>query len=51
VKAGTPTVSHFSRVVRIRHRALYRALVKISNDGSHVSKRAEGSARNLRRVA
>jgi len=37
VKAGTPTVSRFSRVVRIRHRGLYRALVKVSNDGAHVS--------------
>ena len=36
VKAGTPTVSRFSRVVRLRHRGLYRALVKI-NDGAHVS--------------
>ena len=36
VKAGTSTVSQFSRVVRLRHRGLYRALVKI-NDGAHVS--------------
>lgn len=36
VKAGTPTVSRFSRVVHIRHRGLYRALVKVS-DGAHVS--------------
>jgi hypothetical protein len=36
VKAGTPTVSRFSRVIRVRHPGLYRALVKI-NDGAHVS--------------
>ena len=36
VKAGTPTVSRFSRAIRIHHRGLYRALVKI-NDGAHVS--------------
>jgi hypothetical protein len=36
VKAGTSTVSRFSRAVRLRHRGLYRALVKIS-DGAHVS--------------
>lgn len=36
VKAGTATVSRFSRVVHIRHRGLYRALVKVS-DGAHVS--------------
>ncbi|HWY90168.1 MAG TPA: hypothetical protein VNY31_05795 [Solirubrobacteraceae bacterium] len=36
VKPGTPTVSRFSRVVRVRHRGLYRALIKIS-DGAHVS--------------
>jgi hypothetical protein len=35
VKAGTPTVSRFSRVVRVR-RGLYRALVKVS-DGARVS--------------
>ena len=35
VKAGTATVSSFSRVVRV-HRGVYRALVKIS-DGAHVS--------------
>jgi hypothetical protein len=35
VKAGTATVSKFSRVVRVRH-GLYKALVKIS-DGAHVS--------------
>lgn len=36
VKAGTSTVSTFSRVVRVRHPGLYRALVKVS-DGAHVS--------------
>jgi hypothetical protein len=36
VKPGTPTVSRFSRVVRIRHPGVYRALVKIT-DGAHVS--------------
>jgi hypothetical protein len=36
VKAGTATVSSFSRVVRLRHRGLYRALIKVS-DGAHVS--------------
>jgi hypothetical protein len=35
VKAGSSTVSTFSRVVRVR-RGLYKALVKIS-DGAHVS--------------
>jgi hypothetical protein len=36
VKTGTPTVSRFSRVIHVRHRGLYRALVKVS-DGAHVS--------------
>jgi hypothetical protein len=36
VEAGTPTVSRFSRIVRLRHPGLYRALVKV-NDGAHVS--------------
>jgi hypothetical protein len=36
VKAGTATVSSFSRVIRVRHPGLYRALVKIA-DGAHVS--------------
>ncbi len=40
VKAGTATVSSFSRIVRLRHRGLYRALVKI-NDGAHVSHSSE----------
>jgi hypothetical protein len=36
VKASTSSVSRFSRVLRIRHRGLYRALVKIS-DPAHAS--------------
>ncbi len=40
VKAGTATVSSFDRTVRIRHRGLYRALVKV-NDGAHVSAYSE----------
>jgi hypothetical protein len=36
VRSGTPTVSRFSKVVHIRHRGVYQALVKVS-DGSHVS--------------
>jgi hypothetical protein len=36
VTPDTSTVSHFSTVVRIRHRGLYEALVQVS-DGSHVS--------------
>lgn len=36
VKAGTPTVSRFSRVIRVRHPGVYRALIKVS-DGAHVS--------------
>jgi hypothetical protein len=36
VASGTPTVSRFSTVVRIRHRGVYQALVQIF-DGSHVS--------------
>lgn len=36
VKVGTATVSSFSRIVHIRHRGVYRALVEI-NDGAHVS--------------
>ncbi len=36
VKTGTVGVGRLSRVVRLRHRGLYRALVKI-NDGAHVS--------------
>ena len=36
VKTASGTTSRFSRTVRVRHRGLYRALVKI-NDGGHVS--------------
>jgi hypothetical protein len=36
VKAGTPTVSSFSRVVRIHRRGLYRALIEVPA-GAHVS--------------
>jgi hypothetical protein len=36
VKPGTLTVSRFSRIVRLRHPGVYRALVKIA-DGAHVS--------------
>ncbi|HEV3319460.1 MAG TPA: fibronectin type III domain-containing protein [Solirubrobacteraceae bacterium] len=36
VKAGTSTVSRFSRVIRVRHPGLYRALVRVT-DGAHVS--------------
>jgi len=35
LKAGTSTVSSFSRTVRIKHPGLYRALVLV-NDGAHV---------------
>jgi len=35
VKAGTATVSRFSRVMRIPHRGLYRALIQIQ-DSAHV---------------
>src|ERR1700729_2829477 len=34
--SGTPTVTRFSSVVRIRHRGVYEALVQVF-DGSHVS--------------
>jgi hypothetical protein len=36
VVSGTPTVSRFSTIVRIRHRGVYQALVQIA-DGSHLS--------------
>jgi hypothetical protein len=36
VTAGTPTVSSFSHVIRVRHHRLYKALVRVS-DGAHVS--------------
>jgi hypothetical protein len=41
VTAGTASVSRFSAVVRLRHRGLYRALIKVSNDGAHVSNYSE----------
>jgi hypothetical protein len=37
VKTATPTVSRFSRIVRVRRPGLYRALIKVSADGAHVS--------------
>jgi hypothetical protein len=40
VRAGTAGVSRFSAVVRLRHRGLYRALVKVF-DGAHVSNYSE----------
>lgn len=36
VKPGSPTVSRFSRTLRLRHRGVYRALIQV-NDGAHVS--------------
>ncbi len=36
VRSGTATVSSFSRIVRLRHRGVYRALVQVA-DGAHVS--------------
>ena len=41
VTAGSSSVSRFSAVVRLPHRGLYRALVKVSNDGGHVSNYSE----------
>jgi hypothetical protein len=41
VTAGTASVSRFSAVVRLRHRGLYRALVRVSSDGAHVSNYSE----------
>ncbi len=40
VKAGTSGVGRFSGRMRLRHRGLYRALVKVS-DGAHVSNYSE----------
>jgi hypothetical protein len=40
VRAGTASVSRFSAVVRLRHRGLYRALIKVS-DGAHFSNYSE----------
>ena len=36
VKTASGTTSRFSRTIRLRHRGLYRALVKV-NDGGHMS--------------
>jgi hypothetical protein len=36
VSTGTPTVSRFTRVIRVRHHRLYKVLVRIF-DGAHVS--------------
>lgn len=36
ITSGNPTISSFSTVVRVRHRGVYEALVRVS-DGSHVS--------------
>ena len=41
VTAGTASVSRFSAVVRLRHRGLYRALIKVTDDGGHVSNYSE----------
>ncbi len=41
VRAGTSSVSRFRAVVRLRHRGLYRALIKVTNDGAHVSNYSE----------
>lgn len=40
VHSGSPTVSTFGTIVRIRHRGVYQALVKI-DDGAHVSAYSE----------
>ncbi len=37
VKAATTTSSNFSGFMRLRHPGLYRALIKVTNDGAHVS--------------
>lgn len=37
VKAGSATSSSFSGFMRLRKPGLYRALIKVSNDGAHVS--------------
>jgi len=37
VKAATTTSSTFSGFMRLRHPGLYRALIKVTNDGAHVS--------------
>ncbi len=40
VRSGSPTVSTFSAIVRVRHRGVYEALVRV-NDGAHVSAYSE----------
>jgi hypothetical protein len=40
VTSGTPALSRFSTIVRIRHRGVYKALVQVF-DGSHVSAYSE----------
>jgi hypothetical protein len=37
VKAATATSSSFSGFMRLRHPGLYRALIKVTSDGAHVS--------------
>jgi hypothetical protein len=37
VKAATPTSSSFSGFMRLRHPGLYRVLIKVDNDGAHIS--------------
>jgi len=37
VKAATATSSTFSGFMRLRHPGLYRVLIKVTNDGAHVS--------------
>jgi len=36
VRAGTSTVSRFSRIMHVRRHGLYRALIRVS-DGAHAS--------------
>jgi len=36
VRSGSATTSHYSRVVRVHHHGVYRALIKVA-DGAHVS--------------
>ncbi|MGH2902981.1 MAG: hypothetical protein ACRDK7_05270 [Solirubrobacteraceae bacterium] len=40
VKAATAGYSRFSGFMRLRHRGLYRVLIKVTNDGAHVSNRS-----------
>ena len=41
VKAGSATVSSFSGFMRLRRPGLYRVLIKVANDGAHVSNYSE----------